>query len=255
MSNTLKEVVEKLNEAKEMANMDLGDHPWQTRPGMEMRKAQAKRDVETLGVEYRKALQSSVAKLFIEGSTDNIKKFSKLLEKEGVTVFYVDSLYENIATVVQPTLSLGNSFSSAAFMRLVEMVGTFARAHGIIPHTNLVEPVGVGVNSLEELTNVVRDVVRNAFGDNLNKAYLYGNVVNIAFDRQFSGDLAVLVIKSSSSEEQSSLTESLFPGQPSFSLTMEDDESPDKSLALKIYRKMSETLTKSNKTLTNKTDK
>lgn len=240
------EVLEKLNEARVIADRDLSGMPRQTLPGLEIQKAQAKREVRVLTNEYCSLVYPTVAKLFVRGTNEKVKEFVQLFSKTNPTVL-VDSMYEYVASVVQPTLSKGETFSASATIRLKEITGTVCNSYGVVPQRNFNPPTSISINTPQQLTDIVRDTIRDAFGDSLNKAYITGNLVSSALTGQFAGEMLVLVVPGTTAEEQNSLTEVLFPGQPQFSLDLTDGEMPDKAMVARLYRQMTDSFIKQGK--------
>ncbi len=236
-------LVNKLNEAQEVAGLELGDWDRRTKAGMEVRKAQAKQEVIELTYQFTQSLGQSIAKVFVTGTPEKIAAFSAELGKE-VTVFTVGSIYEEIARLVEPALSHGGSFSSPAYLRMVEVVGMYVQTLRVFPHTNIVEPVGFGIPDFATLVAIIKETVRAAFGDTLNRAYIARSVVKQGVAEKFNKEFGVVLLGGFSPDETQSLTDTLFPGQPSFALEIGAEEEVTKSMALKTFRKIAQRLMK-----------
>lgn len=241
--NKLQKLLTDLDNEKHFVNMDLSAVDWRTRPSMEMRQNQAKQNAKEIAFEFQKEFINTLAKVFVVGKPEKIDQFRKLLKKEGALSFSANSMYESIAEVVMPMLN-GEAFGAAAFIRLVEVVHAMSSVTGVYPDMPLQEPKGAVVHSMEDMVQLVKTVIRQAFGDRLNCNYILNNIANEALAMRYDKNMAVLVLSNLSNEEKAVMLESLFPGQPNFSLEIGDDEEVNKSLVLKIYSKISSTFHK-----------
>jgi hypothetical protein len=241
VSEKLEGVLKDLEAANQLANMDLMQHDWRTRSGMENLKYKSKERVLDLTMEYHKAFSEVVSKVFLNCSTEQVAKLGEELERYGLGAFHSVSLYHNLAEVVKPMLSLGSIFSTAAYVRLVELLGDLGRSHGIVPYNNPTEPVNVVCNTFDDLVNLVRNVVRASFGDQLNRAYILNTVAGSAIGRKFNGDKAVVLLNNMTPEEIGTFSEGLYPGQPTFNLEIDQGEEINyKSLVGKINTRVSQ---------------
>jgi hypothetical protein len=244
MTNNLSKLLEDIKKTQAIAEHDLTDSPWQTRTAKEIAKSEAKRDLVPLKAKYLKEFSTKIAKVFVDGTPEQVKLFTELLNKEGATTFTSSNIYRYIAENVAPKLSYGSAFSSSAWVRLMEILGDVCRTYDVFPHTSPKEPNAPAIRTETDLVEVVKSVIRESFGDTLNRIYLTSNVLDSALSNRFEKDVAVVIVSGLSEPEKASLMDSLFPGQPSFSLTLATDEVPDKSTALKVYRRVYEAFSK-----------
>ncbi len=182
--NKLSQLIEKLTEAQKISEVDVSDHNWTTRPGMEMRKKQAQVDFENLTIEYRKAFFERVAKVFVSG-TNNRDRFVSLIKSDGAFVCSSNDLYVVLAGYVEPLINYGGPFSSGAYIKLVETSAAFARLYGVNPQL-IKEPLNCGVADFAGLVSLIKEVVRGSYNDNLNKAYLLETIYAKAIQQKFS---------------------------------------------------------------------
>ncbi len=230
-----------------LADADLSTWDWRTRPSMEINKSEARRALVNLKGEYLKEFTKLTAKLFVDGTPEQVTAITSLLTKEGANVLVAPNIYQFLADNTAPKLSFGEAFSTSAWLRLTELLGDTCRTFDVYPHTPPVQPQPVAVNNNDELVEVIKGVVREAFGDTLNRVYLTSIFLNNALVNKFDKDMAIVVVSGLSEKEKASLMDTLFPGQPSFSLSMAANEVPDKSTALKVYRRVYETFNKAGK--------
>lgn len=243
-SKKLDELLKSLQQCREMATTDYAGWDWRTRPGMEVAKSQARRDLVDLTWKYQLELVKTVAKVFVTGDHDKVVKLASLLTKEGAFTIPSASMYEQLADMVAPTLSSGNAFSSPSYIRLIELVTEMAVNNRVDSSGPMEDPKFIGINNRQDLVDVIKKTVRSGFGDNLMKAFVINNFLEHAIKNSFNQQMSILVISGLSEQEKASLMDSIFPGQPSFELIIQKDEEVDKSMALKVYRRVSETFYK-----------
>ena len=249
-NDKLTQLLKEINETTKIANLELLECDPQTRPGMEMMRNQARNYLNELNFNYQKTFMNTLSKVFVSASKEKLFQFKEQMSKE-IASFHVKSMYEEIAELVQPTLSSDKIFSSSAYLRLIEILGTYSRMHGVYPHTNPVEPHGFSVNSFQELIDVVRNVTRSSFGDLLHKSYIYNMLLSEALKTKFDGEYSILLLDGLAEEEKKYFLDGLFPGQPSFNLTIgDDDQLKDRSAVLKIFRKIAEYFNKTSELTT-----
>lgn len=243
-SKKLSELIKELDTTRDRANTDYSGWDWRTRPGMEIAKSQAKRDLVDLTWKYQLELVKTVAKVFVSGEQTKVEEFTKMLKKEGVFTLPAKSLYEQLAEMVEPTLSSGNNFSSSSYIRLIELVAEIANNNKVSSMGMMEDPKYVGINSRQELVQLIKKTVRSGFGDALMKAFIVNHFLEHAIENKFNEQMSILVISGLDDNERASLTDSIFPGQPSFELVIQKDEEVNKSMVLKVFRKISETFLK-----------
>lgn len=238
----LSELLTKIEKTKEVADANLHNHDYRTRPGAELAKNLAKKDLSQFINEYKTTVGRNVAKIFLTGTTqENAKKFVELLKKEKLTVLFPDSLYTHVAETVYPKLSGGGLYSTPAFLQLCETCRNLGEHFVIFP---TVPPKNTGtdtiVKNVSELTPIVRNAVRAAYRDTLARSYIHEQVYKEALNTKFAGSLLCVVISDLTTEERNSLSEVLFPEGLTFNVDLENEE-PSRSHALRLYRKISET--------------
>jgi hypothetical protein len=254
--NKFTEILSAIEEEKSWLDKDLDYVPGAYRQSTEARQNQAKRQLEDLKLEFRREFVNVVAKMFVTGPVDKINKFADFFSREGAGVFSADNMYKLMAEEIMPGIRFGTTFGINSYMQLLDVINNVARSLNVYAQNDFKEPSGVVINSLDDLVNTVKTVVRGAFDDRLNCTYILHRISNEALNVKFNNKFAVLVIPNASLEEKSVMLDSLFPGQPNFTLEIGEEEEPDKSMAMKIYNKISSTFFKlgkiSTKTETNK---
>jgi hypothetical protein len=238
----LSELLTKIEAAREASDVNLHNHDYRTRPGAELAKEVAKKELSGLINEYKDVVGKGVAKIFLSGATrENAKKFVELLKKEKLSVSFPDSLYTHIAETVYPKLSGGGLYSTPAFLQLCETCRNLGGHFVVFP---TVPPKNTGVDTIVknvgELTPIVKNAVRAAYRDVLARSYINEQVFKEALNTRYTGNLLCVVIANSLPDERNSLAEVLFPQGLVFNVDLENEE-PSRSHALRLYRKISET--------------
>jgi hypothetical protein len=234
----LSELVNKIKYASEMVQSNFHSHDYKTRPGMELQRQVAKKDLVVFSNQFKELFTKTVTKIFVSGaSKENLNTLAGLLEKEKLSVFHASSVYENIADTVRTRLSAGNLLTTPAFMTMNDTVKMLSNHFMVYPATTLVKPVDTVINDNATLVDIVRQTVRAAFGDELFKCYAYEQIFKLALDSGFDNKMAVVLVSQSSVEEKNSLLGSLFPGSPTFSVDLEG-EVPTRAHALKLLQKI-----------------
>ncbi len=240
-------MIKEIDESENMAKMELDNYPWQTRPGMEVRKAQAIKDLDRLKFEYKKEFLNHVAKVFVSGDK-NRDFFVNLFKGEGAFVESADRLYREISAYIEPqVLPWGSTFNSNAYMRLIDSVVSYARNSGLMQGFPLKEPLNQACNDFNDLVKLVKNTIRNAYGDSLNSAFLTNALGNEALTRKFDKDIAMFVLTDLSPEEKNTMPGLVLANQPSFALDLNDDETPTRAAVLKMQSKINDTFRKMGK--------
>ncbi len=241
----LKGLVKQIHEADEVLNTDLTEWPRDTLPGMQIRQAQAKQELNGLIRDYRKAFFERVGKVFVSGQ-NNKQTFLNLMKSEVAFFFQADDLYREMANYVKPQAGEGGTFGTAAYIKLVEVAGAFAQKYGMYP-VELIEPTHLEVADSTDLVSVVKTTIRKAYGDSLNNAHILTALYEKALKNRFVRDVALLVVYDLTEEERAVLLESILPGNPNFVVDLNDDEVPTRSLTGKIYSRVHDTFRKMGK--------
>lgn len=246
-NDQLKTLLKQLNDTEADAILDLTQWDWRTRAGMEMRKSMAKQSLPSLKKQYVTELGKRAVRLFITGPQDKADQLIKMLNEEGASTVKLVSVYTYIAARIEPTLTNGGTFGSGPFLRLLEVLQGIAFPFGLVPNAPIQEPKNIATPTFEALVSLVKDTVRAAYGDTLNRFYLLEQFSNAAIEKRFTKKLVVAAFTDLSESETKELSSTLFVGQPTFSLDIGEDDIVDRSLLLSVYKKIDASFTKSSK--------
>lgn len=234
----LVELAKSFKSLSEVAKTEMTEIPASIRSAIEMSRRQAQTKLPEVKVEYSKEVAKTVIKLFISASKSNSLAVANLLKNEGVPVILAENVYDFLAENARKQIGNTNTFTADASIRLKTEAMLMGAALGISPRKEIEHQIASVANDVE-LYNLVKNKIREVYGDELNKAYLAEQLVSKALDVQHSDDVIWLLVPSVSKEEQSTLA-SLFDGRPSFSVEVADNEKPAKTMATKILNKVAE---------------
>ncbi len=237
----ISDLMMKIEETTHFAEQDLSNWPWQTRPGMISRQHQAKEELGVQKLEYQKVLLGSSVKVVVDG--DALKKeFVDLMKSEGAFVFSANHLYAELAAHIKPVVNFGHGLPPDALLKAKEITYLYARNFGARPLNDLTLPFGRAVTDFDDLIQVVKQSVRNAFGDSLNKYFLTNLYLEQGLKERFVKDLSLFVLVDLTNDEKGVLLDTLLTGQPN--LLVELDSEVPKAVYEKIHKKAQNLLKK-----------
>jgi hypothetical protein len=233
----LQDLLASVNQEEHFAYTALDGMDPDTRPAWERMQAQARDKLPALRTKLQNLISSRLVKVYVTGSQEHVDELMKMLETE-VPVFTVKSLYVDVAEFVVPTLGTQQQISGASFLRLNEVLRKYAQAYRVMPSIPLPQVPSMAVGNLQELANVVRDVTRQAFGDQLNGAHIFHCATNEAIKQGFTKDVGAVVLTNMTKEERKGLNEIVFNGTPSIDVLLKTK--PDKNTVVSIVKKLTE---------------
>jgi hypothetical protein len=177
--------------------------------------------------------------VFLTATQEQVRGVSEELNKL-VPTFFAHNLYENIADLVQGALGQGESFGANAYFRLLDVLSFLSQENKVWPDFSPKQPMDFACPTKDSLIELVRNTTREAYGDSLNKAYLINSFANLALNANLDNRVSVFIIPNLTKEEVGILAEMVFPDQPSIKFSFTKSENNYKSLASKIYHKLSQ---------------
>lgn len=182
-SKRLSEILTQLKQTRVTASLNLDSWPYQSRPGMEVAKEQAKAALTPLLAEYRKEIMSNTAVVFVVGSPENCKKYEEEGEEKGVLVVNALDLYFSIASSVYVRIEQDKVLHTGAIMELESQVNQACNAFNMngsfakVPMTSY----NVRIESPADIVPIVRDVFRNSTPGFIQPI---GDVISICFAQE-----------------------------------------------------------------------
>lgn len=219
----VKVLKDKINSLKAFVAKHPGDVPAASRPSFEMSQRASRDELEKVSRDFFLALDKNCYKLFLSGNTEKNAKFVELLGK-SVTVFTPTDLYGEIAAFLDTSLTPQRMFTSESWRRFLMFVGDYSRRYGVVAKKLPNEPAGIAFNSFIELRDGMKDVVEQAFGFDLAKAYIQEYVFNSALKAEINGGPIVVPIHINELDERDIINATLFKDKPSYTVTFEEGE-------------------------------
>jgi hypothetical protein len=187
----------------------------------------------------------------MKGDPNKIQEFSNFVYGEGEgLVVDASALYKRLADEIEPTLSdsrqWGVGQTQKLHMSLQEVMHELGLVELPMPDRNSM-PV---VRTYEDVVGHVRDIVRSACGEFLNKLYLEAQAVKSALRIRYTNTLTPVLITNARDDEAGELAKSFAKGSAEIMVTKEDDV--DKDFVYKVFKQVNSVINKENKPTTTK---
>ena len=198
----LDELMEQIKATEQTANLDVEGMSWQTRPGLEMAKREAKDKLEVLLKNYNSWIQEATVGIFVLGP--GAEKFAKISsgESEQIITVQADGLYRKLAEAAEPALGKARDWNTNAHAMMLRTIGDIAKDLEV---RNFLSPGYRDVANLkttEDVVEHVRNLVRATLGDDLNRISLNKEISKKALASRYTNSvLPVIVIGLSGNEE------------------------------------------------------
>ena len=197
----IKELLEKINETKNLSELDLSAWDPRTRPGMEMRKAESKTELASLLNQYRNELTGRIFGIFALGT--NGGRFAELSEGNfGITVDAL-SLYKRLAKAAMGLWKPGNNFSVDQVGRITEELYDVARELGIesMPNVRLTAELSVSIKDEEDMVSHCKKFVETYLNSDLAKMYMIKEALDRAVELRWSGRVLPVIFYNLSKDD------------------------------------------------------
>jgi hypothetical protein len=220
--NKLEQLMEQYAEVEQIANQDLSAWPVKTLPGAQMRQRECRTQMEALGAKYKDALLGSAVAIFLDGDQQQTQQFAKVAEGSGGTLtISAETMYEDLAKDIEPTLGDRRQFGTS---QLGMLVSALTRVGKDLDFRNIPVPQIFDVTVCREhqdLIALVRNLVRQAIGDDLNAAYIKRAVGEEAIRIRYTRSVAPVVITNATADERTGL-KNVFNGSFTIPVTQEN---------------------------------
>lgn len=210
--NDILDVLNKLLESEKIAAEDLSECPVNLRPGRERRQREAAEEVVAYRNMYRQHLQKGLSYIFVEPCSGNKEqRFLEIVEDEGTAVAVrPHELYERITNVIHPSMAPpapSRAFKVAdaeKFLRCLkkEMVDIEVDTPY---YPDVTKIVGKIVPTKESVQSLVRDTIRDKYGDSLIQCYNEKKALVEAEARRYDQPILPVVVFGCSLEEIESI--------------------------------------------------
>ncbi len=226
----LKEKLTRYKQAKAMSETDLSEWDRRTIMGVSTAKAQALKDLDPLRAEYNKEVVKSFVKVFLVGDQSKVEKFAAFASTEGALTVDGSELYRNLARPVEDTIDhRRRTFDTSQVVRLYQELADFAQKFGIkeMPEPKVdANDYNGGAPNFEATVGIVRKSIRRTSDDDLNVLYLQHKALAMALAAEITG-MAPVVVSGLSPDEIKNISEKLFPGQPSLTVSVDTLDTED----------------------------
>lgn len=208
-TKTLDQLVSELAQKQTIAQTNLDDIPWMTRPAWSSNIERAKEELTVLKAEYRNKLLAQSLAIFVVGGTDEQKAaFASIAKKEAdVLVLNADDLYKRLAQPIDAALGTQRTFTATyvpMLLRGMKEVGDELAIREIAaPKFSSETPILEDSGAVVEL---VREVVRDSSGDDLNRLYLADKLTDQALAVRYKGSVVPVIVLGAGPDEVLGLT-------------------------------------------------
>lgn len=202
----MKEILEKIEEAQDLASKDPRGFDFNIRAGMEMKINQAKRDLPVLMRQLEQQVFPGVlVGVFGSGDQEKLNALSTFLEKNKAVVFDADSIYNEMVDEMLPTINKNNPiFGVTQFNILIRNFRALALSFNL---RDVEAPVieSAPVPTRQELLEHCKHLVRTAVQDSFLELALRNHVVKTIVESKVNGNKVPVLILNATIDEQRSL--------------------------------------------------
>lgn len=172
-TKNIADLIEQVATEKQASEVDLTECPNELRPGRQsMKNASLQKYTELLGI-LRGAIGNYSGGVFVSGP--GAKAFADLAEDEApALVLDASELYRGIAEVWFPTVRVDKVFAVDCMPAFIMGLNAALFPLGVrrITPPDFGQRFGTRIESLDDATNLTRDILRTTLGDDLNVLYL-----------------------------------------------------------------------------------
>lgn len=238
---SMDELVKEIVETDKLASIDLETIPWRSRTSMTNTVRDAQERLVGLKKTYFDRVNEATVGIFVMGP--NAEAWSKIAEDEGGTITVrADALYLRIADTIEPVVADRREFNVTAMAKLMSVL-TDIGLEFRIGAMNVPKFHGMRVPDRQALVAHVRNIIREALGDDLSRMYLTREIQSKAYERRFKATVFPIVVIGLESVEE---IEGLEPAVAKFGAkVVTDDETPiTKESVLEVFENIKKRLFK-----------
>jgi hypothetical protein len=237
-SELLEKLLNDIDNAKAESELDVLAFPYSVRSGIEMRVRDAQANLGKLKAAYGTELLKNVVKVVLNSDNKSAEKFASLLTKEGPLAVPARTVYDLLTDHAERHLE-NQVFTTNTFVQVNQILHTTARTFNISRRGELQSPNPVSISSRDQLYDIVRGVVEGSYGGALNDVYITNQIVETGLKDKVDRELLVVVVP-----EKSGRVDNLLSGQTTIQIELDPGEEVDKSIAMKTYRRIYDSLKK-----------
>lgn len=235
---SLQQIMSEYTAAQAAAARNPEEYNFTARPGIEMAIRAAKDKLESLEKQYQKEFLAAAVAVFLDGPGAQA-----LVGYHGVIAADASALYRRITDLVDPTLGSSRTFTANQGSRVL----TELRNVGVELHVASMKQVDFGpaveVPTFSDTLAVIRNGVRKALHDDLNRMYLEAVVVRQALALKFTGNSAPVFIVNALPDERDALATPFGKGQTTWSVRADVEVNDDyiRNIIKEVNRRLNPT--------------
>lgn len=188
---TLKELTDEIIETEKWTKIDLEAVDRRVLPGVTCTVNDAKERIGAMKKEYFGRIAELTIGIFVLG--EKAADFAKVAEEEGNTLTVnAAAMYERFATMIEPVIADSREFGITAFSRLTQ--GLTDVGHELdLKAMDMPKFKDGKVKTHAALVTHIRNIVRAALGDDLNRLYVSDFIQKQAYEKKFKGSAYPIV--------------------------------------------------------------
>jgi hypothetical protein len=233
----LKEIIKDLERAKKTSNICLEDIPWKNRGGIQIAMRTATDQMPELIKELTNTLiPSKLIAVYASGSAAIINQVVEFMNTNGGIIVDVNDMYRRIVDRVEQTYSHGRVFTTtqhSAIIQVLRQIGTELE----LPFLDCPKYVETICPNTASTLYHVRQIIRDTFGDTLNKQYIIYQLIQNVLQQGFEGNRVPILVLNALTVEEKQLLNTLFTVNCSFEFP--PDFIVDQKNISKIFKKTS----------------
>lgn len=247
---TLEEIVKDIEKTEAIANMVLEELPTAVRPSWAGRILKSQNDLKDLKAEYRACILRSAVAIFTIGDAEKSREFGAFVvaQNEGVVVD-ASALYKRIADSIEPTLAESRQFGVTQTYKLHQGLQEVMHEVGLQEMPMPDRALEVITKNYEAVVDHVRNVIRGAAGDMLNRLYVEKQIADAALSIRYIGGMTPVVVLGALLTEHRGLAAAFNKG--SCEAEVKTDDTINQEFMENTFKEVNKKIRKPNKTKTN----
>jgi hypothetical protein len=231
----IEEILADYQAAKEMSSRDTSNIPYNTRAAIQNAMRAAKDQVVELRREYDDKLFSNAYAVVVEGDPGKVEEFKVATTSIGGFVFNFDDLYENIASVVEPSIGFTRVFGINQGFMMMQALRQILESNGV--EFEVKDPgvgVGVVVRTHQDVVDYIRNTLLHTFGNAIMYLYARANLLRRALTLGHAKKALAVAFVGGGVDE----THSVAPLFKNIALVDVTDAVIDQNYAISTYNKL-----------------
>jgi hypothetical protein len=225
-TNNLEEILKQLDVAEQTASIDPNEPQYaRTRSGIENSVKQAKEKVQKLKEDYAKTVQQNGVAIFLNGPSDKVQAFAKLVNDLGEAVVVdAEELYaQRFLPVIEQSIGKSREWTSTQSAIMHRLLGEVGKELKVFLSRALRLPNTAALPTKQDTLNFIRNVMREELGDDYNAEYLKKSLAREGLKIRYMGVVAPVIVVNATPEETIGLGQMFGRGKATVTITDEDN--------------------------------